>query len=235
MQKISCGERGPALPSVSHRHSAEEQTHYKPGILGHLQSHMKMKAYAVASSLLLLLFTRITGAAETETAVFGAGCFWCVEAFYEQHPGVKGVVSGYAGGSEANPTYQQVSAGKTSHAEVVQVEFDPAVTSYEKLVEFFWKTHDPTDGRGVAPDFGKQYRPIILYRSPEQKGVAEKSKAALAAKLGKPVAAEIVSLEKFFLAEDYHQEYVRNNPKDGYVVGVAIPKLKKLGLKVPGQ
>ena len=196
---------------------------------------MKIKPYAVATSVLLLLFARVACAAETETAVFGAGCFWCVEAFYEQQPGVKNVVSGYAGGSETNPNYQQVSAGKTSHAEVVQVEFDPAVTSYEKLVEFFWKTHDPTDGRGVAPDFGKQYRPIVLYRTAEQKAVAERSKAALAAKLGKPVAAEIVALDKFYIAEDYHQDYVLKNPKDGYVVGVAIPKLKKLGLKTPGQ
>jgi peptide-methionine (S)-S-oxide reductase len=196
---------------------------------------MKMKAYAVAASFLLLLFARVGGAAETETAVFGAGCFWCVEAFYEQQPGVKNVVSGYAGGSEANPNYQQVSAGKTSHAEVVQVEFDPAVTSYEKLVEFFWKTHDPTDGRGAAPDFGKQYRPIVLYRTPEQKAAAEKNKAALATKIGKPIAAEIVALDKFYVAEDYHQDYVVKNPKDGYVLGVAIPKLKKLGLKVPGQ
>lgn len=196
---------------------------------------MKMKAYAVALSVVVLLFARGACAAETETAVFGAGCFWCVEAFYEQQPGVKNVVSGYAGGGEANPTYEQVSAGKMGHAEVVQVEFDPAVTSYEKLVEFFWKTHDPTDGRGVAPDFGKQYRPIILYRTPEQKVLAEKSKEALAVKLNKPVAVEIVALDKFYVAEDYHQEYVRKNPKDGYVVGVAIPKLKKLGLKIPGQ
>jgi peptide-methionine (S)-S-oxide reductase len=115
-----------------------------------------------------------------------------------------------------------------------KVEFDPAVTSYEKLVEFFWSTHDSTDGRGVAPDFGKQYRSIILYRTPEQKAVAEKSKAAHAAKLGKPVATEIGSLEKFYPAEEYHQDYARKNPKDGYVVGVAVPKLKKLGLKLPG-
>jgi peptide-methionine (S)-S-oxide reductase len=184
-------------------------------------------------SLLLLIGAQRALHAETETAVFGAGCFWCVEAFYEQQPGVTNVVSGYAGGTEPNPEYDQVSSGATSHAEVVQVEFDPAVTSYEKLVDFFWKTHDPIDGRGVAPDFGKQYRPIILYRTPEQKAVAEKSKAAEAARLGKPVAAEIVALDKFYLAEEYHQDYVRRNPKDRYVVGVAIPKLKKLGLKVP--
>ena len=194
-----------------------------------------MNRLLIAScALLLLLVPHRSHGAETETAVFGAGCFWCVEAFYEQQPGVKNVVSGYAGGPEANPNYKQVSAGATGHAEVVQVEFDPAVTSYEKLVEFFWKTHDPTDGRGVAPDFGKQYRPIILYRTPEQQDIAEKSKLALAAKLGKPVAAQILPLEKFYPAEEYHQDYVRRNPKDGYVVGVAIPKLKKLGLKVPG-
>ncbi len=196
-----------------------------------------MKSFRIIFAFLLILAAaaRTSIAAETETAVFGAGCFWCVEAFYEQQPGVKDVVSGYAGGAEANPNYKQVSAGSTGHAEVVQVKFDPAVTSYEKLVEFFWKTHDVTDGRGVAPDFGKQYRPLILFSTPEQQAVAEKSKAALAARLGKPVAAEIVALEKFYLAEDYHQDYVRRNPKDGYVVGVAIPKLKKLGLKLPGE
>jgi methionine-S-sulfoxide reductase len=114
-----------------------------------------MKSFRIIFAFLFILAAaaRTSIAAETETAVFGAGCFWCVEAFYEQQPGVKDVVSGYAGGSEANPNYKQVSAGSTGHAEVVQVKFDPAVTSYEKLVEFFWKTHDVTDGRGVAPDF----------------------------------------------------------------------------------
>jgi peptide-methionine (S)-S-oxide reductase len=195
-----------------------------------------MKRVAVALlSVLAVVGARSSAHAATDTAVFGAGCFWCVEAYYEQLPGVTNVVSGYAGGSEANPDYKQVSAGRTGHAEVVQVEFDPAVTSYEKLVEFFWKTHEPTDGRGVAPDFGKQYRPILLFRTPEQQAIAEKSKAALAAKLGKPVAAEIVPLQKFYPAEEYHQDYARKNPRDAYVVGVAIPKLKKLGLKVPGQ
>jgi len=184
--------------------------------------------------LCAIAFSRTAVAAETKTAVFGAGCFWCVEAYFEQQPGVKNVVSGYAGGPEDNPNYKQVSAGNTGHAEVVQVEFDPAVTSYEKLVEFFWKTHDVTDGRGVAPDFGKQYRSIVLYSDDEQKAVAEKSKAAASARLGKAVATEIAALTKFFPAEEYHQDYARKNPKDGYVQGVAVPKLKKLGLKLPG-
>lgn len=190
-----------------------------------------MKRLALALVILCAL-VRVSSAG-TETAVFAAGCFWCVEAEFEQQPGVKNVVSGYAGGSEPNPTYQQVSAGSTGHAEAVQVEFDPAVTSYGKLVEFFWKTHDPTEGRGVAPDFGKQYRPLILFSTPEQQAIAEKSKSALAAKLGKPVAARIEPLNKFWPAEDYHQDYVRKNPHDPYVMSVAIPKLKKHGLKLP--
>ena len=171
--------------------------------------------------------------AKLEKAVFGAGCFWCVEAFFEQQPGVTGVVSGYAGGEEQNPTYAQVGGGRTSHAEVVEVTFDPAKTSYEKLVDFFWKTHDVTDGRGVAPDFGRQYRSTILTSSEAQAAAAQKSKAEAQKGLNKPIATEIAPLKKFWLAEAYHQDYVRKNPRDGYVRAVAIPKLKKLGLKLP--
>ncbi|HSH38369.1 MAG TPA: peptide-methionine (S)-S-oxide reductase MsrA [Chthoniobacterales bacterium] len=170
-----------------------------------------------------------------ETAIFGAGCFWCVEAYFEQQPGVIDVVSGYAGGDEGNPNYKQVSAGKTGHAEVVQITFDPARTSYEKLLAFFWKTHDPTDARGVAPDFGRQYRSIVVPLNEPQRAAAEKSKADAQQQLGKSIATEIASVGKpFYVAEDYHQDYARKNPRDGYVVGVAIPKLKKLGLRIPG-
>lgn len=171
--------------------------------------------------------------AKLEKAVFGAGCFWCVEAFFEQQPGVTSVVSGYAGGEEQNPTYAQVSGGRTSHAEVVEVTFDPAKTSYEKLVDFLWKTHDVTDGRGVAPDFGRQYRSTILTSSEAQATAAQKSKAEAQKGLSKPIATEIAPLKKFWPAEAYHQDYVRKNPRDGYVRAVAIPKLKKLGLKLP--
>jgi len=185
------------------------------------------------SLLLSFLALPFLQARASETAVFGAGCFWCVEAFFEQQPGVTNVVSGYAGGKEENPTYEQVSAKKTGHAEVVQVTFDPAKTSYEKLVEFFWTTHDPTNGRGVAPDFGPPYRSIILPKDDLQSAVAEKSKASAEQRLKKPIATQIEPLKKFYPAEDYHQDYVRKNPTDGYVRGVAIPKLKKLGLKLP--
>ena len=172
---------------------------------------------------------------KTEKAVVGAGCFWCVEVFYEQQPGVIDVVSGYAGGEESNPNYKQVSAGQTGHAEVVQITFDATKTSYEKLLAFFWKTHDPTDGRGVAPDFGKQYRSIIVPLNDAQRAAAEKSKAEAQQQLGKPIATEIAPVAKpFYIAEDYHQDYARKNPKDGYVQGVAIPKMKKLGLRIPG-
>ena len=169
-----------------------------------------------------------------EKAVFGAGCFWCVEAFFEQQPGVTDVVSGYAGGNEKNPTYEQVGGGRSGHAEVVQVTFDPSKTSFEKLVAFFWSTHDVTDGRGVAPDFGRQYRSTILTDGDAQSAAAEKSKAEAQKSLKKPIATKIEPLKLFWPAEEYHQDYVRKNPKDGYVRSVAIPKLKKLGLKTPG-
>jgi peptide-methionine (S)-S-oxide reductase len=172
-------------------------------------------------------------AGPTAKAVVGAGCFWCVEAMYEQVPGVVSVVSGYAGGPEKNPTYESVSGGRTGHAEVVEIEYDPAVVSYSALIAFFWKTHDPTDGRGVAPDFGPQYRSIILYGGDAERATAESARDAEATRRGKPIATEIVALDRFYPAEDYHQDYVWKNPTQGYVRAVAIPKLKKLGLKMP--
>ena len=118
--------------------------------------------------ILLTLILSTAGFAATEKATVGAGCFWCVEAVYEQLPGVLDVVSGYAGGPEKNPTYEQVSAGRTGHAEVVQITFDPEKTSYRDLIDYFWKTHDVTDPRGVWPDFGPHYRSIILVHNDEQ-------------------------------------------------------------------
>lgn len=166
-----------------------------------------------------------------QKATFGAGCFWCVEAFFEQQPGVIDVVSGYAGGKESSPTYELVSAGRTGHAEVVQVTFDSTVTSYETLLDFFWTTHDPTDPTGVWPDFGKQYRSIILADDAAQLAVAEKARDAQQEKLGKKIATELTLLTKFFKAEDYHQDYVKKHPNHTYVREIAIPKMKKLGLK----
>lgn len=172
-------------------------------------------------------------AAPPQKATLGAGCFWCVEAIYEQLPGVLDVVSGYAGGTEKNPTYQQVGSGRTGHAEVVQITFDPDVVSYRELIDYFWKTHDVTDGRGVWPDFGRQYRSIILAHGPEQRLIAKASRDAAQANYDKPIATELVLLDTFYPAEDYHQDYVRRHPRDSYVQNVSIPKLRKLGLKVP--
>ena len=169
----------------------------------------------------------------TAKAVVGAGCFWCVEAEFEQVPGVVNVISGYAGGREPDPNYESVGSGRTGHAEVVEIEYDPTVVTYDGLIDFFWKTHDPTDARGVAPDFGPQYRSIILYSSEAERTAAESARQAEAQRRDKPIATEIAPLTRFYPAEEYHQDYVWRNPRQGYVQSVAIPKLKKLGLKTP--
>lgn len=172
-------------------------------------------------------------AAASQKATVGAGCFWCVEAVYEQLPGVTDVVSGYAGGPEKNPTYQQVSAGLTGHAEVVQITFDPDQTSYRELIDYFWKTHDVTDPRGVWPDFGPQYRSIILAHDKAQLAEAKESRREARKDHEKPIVTEIVLLERFYEAEKYHQDFVRRNPDHPYVRNIAFGKLDKLGLERP--
>ncbi|MEM1158259.1 MAG: peptide-methionine (S)-S-oxide reductase MsrA [Verrucomicrobiota bacterium] len=176
-----------------------------------------------------LLLTGMAQAAQQE-AVLGAGCFWCVEAVYERLPGVSEVISGYAGGTQQDPTYQQVSRGLSDHVEVVKIVFDPEQTTYAELLDIFWKTHDATDGRGVWPDFGPQYRSILLYQSEAQKAAIEKAIAEQNARSKQPMATEVKALDIFYPAEDYHQDYVRKNPDDRYVRNIALPKLKKLGL-----
>ncbi|MCF3650875.1 peptide-methionine (S)-S-oxide reductase MsrA [Synoicihabitans lomoniglobus] len=175
----------------------------------------------------------VSQGAEPQKATLGAGCFWCVEAIYEQLPGVLNVVSGYAGGPEVNPTYKQVSYGQTGHAEVVQITFDPDQTSYRDLIDYFWKTHDVTDPRGVWPDFGPQYRSIILAHNDEQLEIAKASRGAARARFDKRIVTEIVMLDTFYPAEDYHQDFVRLNPNHSYVRSIAYKKLDKLGLKYP--
>lgn len=189
----------------------------------------------ISKILIALVFSvsAVSTIAATEKATVGAGCFWCVEAVYEQLPGVVNVVSGYAGGPEKNPTYQQVSAGMTGHAEVVQITFDPEVTSYRALIDYLWKTHDITDPRGVWPDFGPHYRSIILAHNDEQLEEARASRVEIRKSYEKPIATEIVKLKKFYPAEDYHQDYVRRNPNNSYVRNIAFKKLDKLGLKRP--
>ncbi len=166
-------------------------------------------------------------------AYFASGCFWCVEAIFESVKGVEEAVSGYAGGSENNPTYQQVSAGKTGHTETVEVIYDPEVVSYATLLEVYYGSHDPTTVNGQHPDFGRQYRSAIFYTSDEEKQLAEAAKAKAAKAHSAPIATEIVPLTKFWPAEKYHQNYERRNPNDSYVRAVSIPRLKRFKQRFP--
>ena len=145
-----------------------------------------------------------------ELATFGAGCFWGVEVSFRQVPGVKDALVGYLGGTLANPTYKDVCTGRTGHAEVVQVEFDPAEVTYDRLLDVFWKNHDPTTLNRQGPDVGTQYRSAIFYHNPEQKDAAESSKARLdsSGNLRRPVVTEITAASAFYPAEDYHQRYL---------------------------
>lgn len=149
----------------------------------------------------------------TEIATFGAGCFWGVEAAFRRLPGVVDVASGYSGGHMPNPTYKDVCAHTTGHAEVVQVTFDPQKISYDQLLDVFWQIHNPTQVNRQGPDVGTQYRSAIFVHSPEQQAIAEKSKAALAAsgKFQRPVATEITTAGPFYRAEEYHQKYLEKH------------------------
>lgn len=173
--------------------------------------------------------------ADAATAYFASGCFWCVEAVYESLEGVYEAVSGYSGGTEPNPTYEQVSRGQTHHAESVEVYYDPNKISFDVLVDVFFGSQDPTQVNGQGPDHGRQYRSIIFYSNDEEKAIAEKAKASLesSGKYKRPIAAEIVPFEKFWRAEDYHQNYERNNPQNPYVRSVSIPRLRQFQAKFP--
>ncbi len=172
---------------------------------------------------------------DTEVAVFGAGCFWCVEAIYQRVKGVVAVESGYAGGNFKNPTYEQVVTGRTGHAEVARIEFDPAQISYEELLEVFWHTHDPTTLNRQGADVGTQYRSAIFYLTEDQKKIAEKSlKKTDASDLWEnPIVTEITPLSNYSKAQDYHQNYFNNNPNAGYCMVVIAPKLAKFKKDFP--
>jgi peptide-methionine (S)-S-oxide reductase len=164
----------------------------------------------------------------TETAVLGGGCFWCVEAAYQQIEGVEKVVSGYSGGSLENPTYEAVCSGTTGHAEVVRLTFNPDVISFSDILEIFWAIHDLTTLNCQGSDVGPQYRSIILYQTEEQKRVAENSITEVAKLWPNPIVTEVVPLEHFYEAEPYHQNYFRNHPNQAYCQIIINPKLKKL-------
>ena len=164
-----------------------------------------------------------------ELATFGGGCFWCLEAVFLDLIGVKNAISGYAGGTVRNPTYQQVCSGDTGHAEVVQIQFDHEAISYKELLQVFWHIHDPTSLNRQGADVGTQYRSIILYHNKEQKALAEASKQEheSSGEWAKPFVTEIVALEEFYPAEEYHQNYFASNPNQPYCQIVVAPKVQK--------
>jgi peptide-methionine (S)-S-oxide reductase len=165
-----------------------------------------------------------------ENAILGGGCFWCVEAIFEEIDGIKDAVSGYAGGTVKNPDYDQVCTGSTGHAEVVRLEFDPEVISYEKILELFFISHNPTTLNRQGADIGSQYRSIILFENESQRKTAETVIARLnaAERFGGKIVTEVKQLDVFYEAEEYHQDFFRKNPDYGYCQIVILPKLKKL-------
>jgi peptide-methionine (S)-S-oxide reductase len=171
-----------------------------------------------------------------QTAVLAGGCFWCTEVVFEQLAGVDKVVSGYAGGTAATANYQVVSAGRSTHAEAIEITFDPAKVSYGQLLKvFFAAAHDPTQKDRQGPDYGRQYRSAIFYKDAEQKKVAEAYVAQLteAKVFDKPIVTELAPLEKFYAAEEYHQDFVKRNPMHPYVLVNAQPKAAKVKKEFP--
>ncbi|HWT03588.1 MAG TPA: peptide-methionine (S)-S-oxide reductase MsrA [Pyrinomonadaceae bacterium] len=174
---------------------------------------------------------------QNEVATLAGGCFWCLEAVFDDLRGVESVESGYAGGSVPNPTYRQVCAGTTGHAEVVRVTFDPRVVSFREVLEVFFTIHDPTTLNRQGADVGTQYRSAIFYHSPEQKETAEKTIAELNAEQiwDAPIVTEVAPAGEFYVAEDYHQEYFAQNPSQPYCRAVVAPKVAKFRQKFLGK
>lgn len=172
-----------------------------------------------------------------ETAVFGAGCFWCVEAVFEELQGVESVVAGYTGGHVKRPSYREVCTGRTGHAEVAKITYDPDVISFSELLEVFWQTHDPTTLNRQGADVGTQYRSAIYYISDEQKQIAEETKNRLneSGAWEDPIVTEISPLGEFFEAEQDHQDYYRNNPDQAYCRAVIRPKMEKFRKAFPDK
>lgn len=168
-----------------------------------------------------------------EKAYFASGCFWCVEAIYESVKGVKEVISGYSGGYTENPTYESSNTGRTGHAEAVEVIYDPKVVSFETLVDVYFGSQNPTQLNGQGPDHGSQYRSIIFYQNKQQKNSIDRKKKLLSKSLNNNIAAEILPFQKFWVAEQYHQNYEKLHPNQGYIRNVSIPRLNRFKVKFP--
>lgn len=165
---------------------------------------------------------------DIERATFGGGCFWCIEAAFDELAGVESVTSGYAGGDVADPSYQQVCTGTTGHAEVVQIAYDPSIVTYEDLLKVFGTIHDPTQLNRQGPDVGSQYRSIVLYHDEDQRTTAAAYLEALDEEYDDEVVTELEPLETFYEAEPYHQDYFEKNPQDAYCQVHATPKVEKV-------
>lgn len=172
---------------------------------------------------------KIPAGAKTETAIFGEGCFWCTEAFFQRLEGVYSVESGYGGGFVENPTYEQVCDKKTGHVELAKIVYDPSKITYDELLEVFWKTHDPTTYEQQGADVGPQYKSVVFYMNEEQKKKAEEYKVALnkSGAWENPIVTEILPYKNFYPAEQYHQDYYNNNQNQGYCRFVIAPKIEK--------
>jgi len=192
-----------------------------------------MKALKIIISILIVLFIQNELYSQInkkmEIATFGSGCFWCSEAIFEKLKGVESVESGYSGGHDKNPTYTEVCKGTTGHAEVIQIKYNPDIITYKDLLEVFWQTHDPTTLNRQGADVGTQYRSVIFYHNQQQKQLAEEYKKKLddAGIYNKPIVTEISEFSVFYKAEDYHQDYYKNNKAQSYCSFVITPKLDK--------
>ena len=189
---------------------------------------MKRLATLSHAAFLALAMTLISTTAKADSIVLGGGCFWCLDAAYKLLPGVTHVTCGYSGGTVAKPSYEDVCTEQTGHAEVVKIDYDPAVVSLDKVLAYFWHVHNPTQVGGQGNDMGSQYRSIILYADTAQKAAAERSKAEEQKAHEDPLTTEIVPLAKFWPAEDYHQDYFAKHPEQGYCAVVIRPKVVKL-------
>jgi peptide-methionine (S)-S-oxide reductase len=168
-------------------------------------------------------------------AYFASGCFWCVEAVYESIKGVEESISGYSGGHTKNPTYESSNTGRTGHAESVEIIYDPKIVSFETLVDAYFASQNPTQVNGQGPDEGSQYRSIIFYQNEQEKQIILKKKEALAKKLNAKIAAEVYPFQKFWIAEDYHQNYERLHPNNSYIRSISIPRLKRFQANFPKE
>ena len=162
-----------------------------------------------------------------ESAIFGGGCFWCLDAVFRDVAGVASVESGYSGGQTDNPCYEEICSGETGHAEVVRISFDPDLVSFQSLLHIFFSIHDPTSLNRQGNDVGSQYRSVVFYTSEEQKSIAQNMMTEVSAMFASPLVTELVAVQKFFVAEQYHQDYYRNNPAQGYCAYLIAPKLEK--------